>query len=59
LDSTPPPVAPVPAAVDVVFFRENRRRTRPNTGTVVNLANHGVPQTLRISRSGSSAFVTA
>jgi len=59
--TTPPLVAPVPAAPeDGGFgFRLNSLLSQVVTGTTADLANQGVADTLRISRSGRSAFVIA
>ncbi|KAJ8604380.1 hypothetical protein MRB53_041824 [Persea americana] len=60
----PPAVAPVPAKIGGALtatlpFRDVMDLTSRVKGNIVHLANHGVPQTLRTSRSGSSAFVMA
>lgn len=59
--TTPPPVAPVPAAPEEGGF-EFLRKSRLNqfvNGTTADLANQGVADTLTISRSGRSALVIA
>jgi hypothetical protein len=59
LGSTPPAVAPVGAAAAVTFFRENIPRNRLSTGIIATLANHGVAETLIISRKGRRTLVIA
>jgi len=58
----PAPIAPVPAAAEgrVPFLPlVNILRKTPVKGMTVILANHGVAQTLKMSRTGRSAFVMA
>ncbi len=59
--TAPPLVAPVPAAPeDGGFgFLLNSLLNQFVNGTTADLANQGVADTLRISRSGRSAFVIA
>jgi len=57
----PAPTAPVPAAAEgtTLFPLLSIPRKTLMKGITVTLANHGVAQTLKISRTGRSAFVIA
>lgn len=61
LGTTPPPVAPVPAAGDCLAVDDLLKSLLIafQAGSIVAFANHGVAQTLNISLSGSKAFVMA
>lgn len=63
LGRTPAAVAPEPAAgldtAAAAFLRLNNLEIRFVMGKTVQVANHGVPHTLKMRRRGSSAFVTA
>jgi hypothetical protein len=57
---TPPPTAPVPAAIlPLLAFPPKNRPTPPPTLPTTTLANHGVAQTLSRILAGKNTFVIA